>query len=50
MAWFIHASAHGFIFSKYNVSRILAQGSSCGRLKPNPKASLVYLEEISRSG
>jgi len=44
LAWFLQAAAHGFIYSKYNLSKILAQGTSCGRLKPNPKASLVYLD------
>lgn len=50
MAWFIQASAHGFVYSKYNLSQIFKQGTSCGSIKPNPKASLVYLEEIHRSG
>lgn len=43
LAWFLQAAAHGFVYSKYNLSRILSQGSSCGRIQPNKKASLVYL-------
>lgn len=50
MAWFIQASAYGFIYSKYNLSRIMLNGTSCGRLKANPRAALVYLEEINRTG
>ena len=28
----------------------MLNGTSCGRLKPNPRAALVYLQEINRSG
>jgi TPR repeat protein len=50
IAWFLHASAHGFVFSKYNLSKIFAEGTYCGRVKPNKNASLTLLEEIKRLG
>ena len=40
-SWFLHASAHNFIYSKYNLSLILKKGSECGTIKPNPKAALL---------
>jgi TPR repeat protein len=43
LAWFIHAGAHGFVYSKYNLSKMLSTGTACGKVKPNKEASLVYL-------
>ena len=48
--WFMNASAHGFIYSKYNAAKILERGSECGKIKANKKGALVLLEEIHRSG
>ena len=43
LGWFMNASAHGFIYSKYNAAKILEKGSECKKLKPNLKASIVLL-------
>lgn len=50
MAWFLQASANGFVESKFNVVYLFLNGSECGRIKKNPKAALLKLEELRGSG
>ena len=50
-SWFLHAGNCGFPHAKvlhhaiqYNAALLLLKGTSCGKLKPNLKASLVKFE------
>lgn len=35
---------------KFNVALLFIQGSSCGRIKRNPKVALLKLEELKSLG
>ena len=46
----MNASAHGFIYAKYNAAKILERGTECKTIEANKKGALVLMEEIGRSG
>ena len=50
LAWFLQASANGFIESKFNVVFMFLNDSDCGRIKKNPKAALLKLQELRDLG